>query len=85
LTTLIPSPSSNIQSPSSTLQSLLSNLQIFLRLNVAEGDASEHTIRAYLTHVAQFVAWCRETNLNPNHATDQDLSLIHISEPTRPY
>lgn len=47
----------------------------FLRLNVAEGDASENTIRAYLSHIAQFVAWCAENGIEPARASEHDLAV----------
>ena len=54
---------------------LLDRLGTFLRINVAEGDASEHTIRAYKTHIVQFVEWCEEQGIQPAVATEQDLAL----------
>jgi len=46
----------------------------FLRLNVAQGDASERTIRAYLDHIRQFVGWCKDTGVNPSTASETDLA-----------
>jgi site-specific recombinase XerD len=46
----------------------------FLRLNVAQGDASERTIRAYLDHIRQFVGWCRDNEVNPSTASETDLA-----------
>lgn len=46
----------------------------FLRLHVAEGDASPETVRSYLGQVAQFVAWCEGEGVSPERATDGDLA-----------
>jgi site-specific recombinase XerD len=45
----------------------------FLRLYVAEGDASPATMRTYHAQAAQFVAWCQRCGLNPAIATEEDI------------
>jgi site-specific recombinase XerD len=45
----------------------------FLRLNVAQGDASPETIRSYHAHVGQFVDWCGDHGVNPAMATEEEL------------
>lgn len=45
----------------------------FLRLRVAEGDASPHTLRAYKGHVKAFAAWCAGQQIDPSGATAGDL------------
>ena len=45
----------------------------FMRLNVAEGDASPETIRAYHTHVKAFVAWCAAEGKHPTSIGEEDL------------
>lgn len=45
----------------------------FLRLNVADGDASPKTISSYLTEVRQYTQWCESEGLNPALATEDDL------------
>jgi len=45
----------------------------FLRLNVAQGDASPETIRSYKTHANDYVAWCWEQGVDPVLATEVDL------------
>lgn len=45
----------------------------FLRLDVAAGDASEHTIRSYFGNVRQFSRWCQDRGIMPAHATEADL------------
>jgi site-specific recombinase XerD len=45
----------------------------FLRLNVAEGDASEHTLRTYMAHIGQFVDWCVSEELHPARVTHEQM------------
>lgn len=45
----------------------------FLRLHTAEADASPATIRTSHSQASQFIAWCREHDINPATATDEDL------------
>jgi len=52
---------------------ILDAFAAFLRLNVAQGDASPETIRSYHAHVGQFVAWCGDHGINPAVATEEDL------------
>jgi site-specific recombinase XerD len=52
---------------------ILDAFAAFLRLNVAQGDASPETIRSYHAHVGQFVAWCGDHRVNPALATEEDL------------
>jgi len=52
---------------------LLADFGAFLRLHVADGDASDHTIRSYYTHARQYVKWCAEAGLAPGAATETDL------------
>ena len=37
----------------------------FLRIDLANGDASEDTVRNYRSTVAQWVAWCRDQGFDP--------------------
>ena len=46
----------------------------FLRLKVADGDASPETLRSYQGQVGQFVAWCKTRHISPAGATEQDLT-----------
>lgn len=62
--------------PTSPTADLLARLADFLRLNVAEGDAAEGTIRGYLGHINQFVEWAAEEGVNPAGASHQDLALF---------
>lgn len=45
----------------------------FLRLNVAQGDASPHTIRAYYSRVRPFVAWCEGEGIDPALSSEEDI------------
>ena len=60
----------------------LARFAIFLRLNVAQGDASPETVRSYMSQVAQFVAWCEAAGLSPEIATEGDLAAYrrHLVE-----
>ena len=40
----------------------------FLEIDVANGDATDDTVAAYLTEVKAFTAWCYEHNIEPQHA-----------------
>lgn len=46
----------------------------FVRLKVADGDASPETLRSYLSQVRQFMAWCKRRRTDPARATEQDLA-----------
>ncbi|HEY0075921.1 MAG TPA: tyrosine-type recombinase/integrase [Abditibacteriaceae bacterium] len=41
----------------------------FLQIDVANGDATEDTIRAYYKEIGLFTRWCRERNIEPEQAT----------------
>lgn len=45
----------------------------FLRLRVADGDASPATVRTYHAQATQFVTWCQQGGLNPATATEEDI------------
>lgn len=45
----------------------------FLRLNVADGDASKKTIASYMTELKMYTLWCQQEGINPAHATEDDL------------
>lgn len=60
----------------------LNALADFLRINVAGGDASAATIRAYFTHIRQYVEWAQDYGLPPSQATESDIALYrrHLVE-----
>jgi site-specific recombinase XerD len=45
----------------------------FLRIDVANGDASPDTVRGYRTQVASWFSWCKSQNINPASATTGDV------------
>jgi len=45
----------------------------FLRLDVAQGDASPETIRTYLGQVTAYLTWCQAEGIHPAVATEEDL------------
>lgn len=45
----------------------------FLRLDVAEGDASPETIRTYWGQVNQYLAWCEKEGIHPALAIEEDI------------
>jgi site-specific recombinase XerD len=47
----------------------------FLRLDVANGDASLHTLRGYRCQLAAWVGWCAEHAVDAKIATADDLKL----------
>ena len=48
----------------------------FLRLHVAEGDASPATVRTYHAQAGQFVAWCQQQSVDPATATEEDILAV---------
>ncbi|GMA66310.1 tyrosine-type recombinase/integrase [Alicyclobacillus fastidiosus] len=57
---------------------LLDAFAEFLRLDVANGDASADTIRGYKTQVTQWVEWCRGNGINPATATSGDVKSYRL-------
>ena len=45
----------------------------FLGLHVADGDASEATLRTYKSNVQAFYQWATERGIHPAYATSDDL------------
>jgi len=45
----------------------------FLRLDVAQGDASPRTVATYLAQVRDFLGWCTSQGVRPALATEDDL------------
>ncbi|MCL6443773.1 MAG: site-specific integrase [Alicyclobacillus sp.] len=54
----------------------------FLRVDVANGDASRDTIRGYRTQFGKWLDWCRQNGINPAHATTQQVKAYrqHLVE-----
>lgn len=45
----------------------------FLRIDVANGDATQDTVRAYRRHVGLWVEWCRAHGVHPAYARRSDV------------
>ena len=52
---------------------ILEDFGKFLRLHIADGDASPETIRSYHANAAQFVAWCADQGIDPATANEDDI------------
>ncbi len=61
------------QSPAPMGQELEAAFADFLRLDVAQGDASPETVRTYLGQLRQYLAWCASEGLHPAAVTEDDL------------
>ena len=72
---------SGIQTNAST-DDLLAAWADFLRLDVAQGDASPRTVATYQAQVRDFLAWCQAQGLHPALATEDDLKAYraHLVE-----
>ena len=58
---------------------LLAAFADFLRLDVAQGDASPETIRAYAGQVQAFVTWCQAQGIRPAAASEADLKAYRAA------
>jgi integrase/recombinase XerD len=58
---------------------LLAAFADFLRLDVAQGDASPETIRAYAGQVHAFVTWCQAQAIRPAAASEVDLKAYRAT------
>jgi len=54
---------------------LLVRFQDWIQIEVAQGDASWHTLRAYLSSTRGFLAWCRDRDVEPMRVTEDQLKL----------
>ena len=54
---------------------LTNALADFLRLKVADGDASELTIKNYYSQINSFVEWCNSEGIEPARASEDDIIL----------
>ncbi len=55
--------------PREIAQSVQISFAEFMRLDVASGAASEHTITAYFSQLKAFLTWCQLDSINPITAT----------------
>lgn len=65
--------------------SLMDAFANFLRLDVANGDASLDTIRGYKTQVGQWVDWCHQNGVNPSRAVPADVKAYRLHLVTNGY
>ena len=61
--------------PASNGKHLIEIFAEFLKIDVANGDARKDTVRAYKTHVDQFMSWCGQQGYDPARVTE-----IHIKQ-----
>jgi site-specific recombinase XerD len=54
-------------------EDLLQAFADWMRLDVAEGDASPETIRTYWSQVSYFLNWCEDEGVHPALATEEDV------------
>lgn len=59
--------------PEAQAEDLLAAFAEFLRLDVAQGDASPETVRTYWSNVRQYLDWCTAEGVHPALATEEDL------------
>ena len=64
---------------------LLEAFADFLRLDVAQGDASPETVRTYWSQVQSFLAWCEVQGVHPALATEEDLKAYRSALITQGY
>lgn len=73
-----------------TVDNIFDAFAYFLRLEVANGDATEDTVEAYHREVGNWIAWCKARNLAPEQAEQYHLEAFReelkrrgLSIPTR--
>ena len=68
-------PASLLSPDSWSKEEFLQRFGEFLRLDVAHGRAAADTMATYLSHIRQFLLWCREEGLQPEQATVHQLKV----------
>ena len=56
-----------------TEEVMLSVFDEFLRIEVAQSDAAEDTIRTYQRRIIQFLSWCEDQKIAPATATTEEI------------
>ncbi|GAM10451.1 tyrosine recombinase XerC [Geobacter sp. OR-1] len=56
-------------------KSLMTIASEWFKLDVANGDARDDTIKTYLCHIGQWIQWCRENGIDPGRAGREDAKL----------
>jgi len=64
-----------VKGENSEINDLLERFQDWIQIEVAQGDASRNTQRSYLSSTRCFFAWCRDRNLDPIRATEDEIKL----------
>ncbi len=54
---------------------LLDHFAAFVRLDTADGNAADDTVKTYACTVKQFFSWCQSQRLHPLDATRDDIKL----------
>lgn len=62
--------------PTAQKTDILRHLSAWLQLEIAEGDASPHTLCSYLSSTKAYLAWCTSESIDAIHATNNDLKLF---------
>lgn len=56
-----------------TVKAMVDSFERYLNLTIADGNASVDTIKTYRNRVAQYLDWCKERELYPALATEQNI------------
>ena len=56
-----------------TVKAMVDCFEKYLNLTIADGHASEDTVKTYRSRVHQFLSWCRERELYPALVTKQNV------------
>jgi len=56
-----------------TLDMATEAFRLFLRMDVANGDASKDTVRGYMSAVRSFLSWCNRTGTEPVKVTPHEI------------
>jgi integrase/recombinase XerD len=56
-----------------TVKAMVDCFERYLNLTIANGNASDDTIKTYRNRVAQFISWCKERELYPALITKQNM------------
>jgi site-specific recombinase XerD len=64
-----------VNSESTAPADLLDRFQDWIQIEVAQGDASRHTVRSYLSSMHGFVVWCSDREIELIRATNDEIKL----------
>ena len=57
-------------------EELLLRFRDWIQIEVAQGDASRHTQESYLSSTRGFLAWCRDRDVEPINATEDEIKIF---------